>query len=170
MNKTVFLLACGLILSGISKALCDTPLPAPQKIESWSPDHTILAVADPDTNTTSVFRASPNGVKTKLWSMVGWYRDVHVSNDGGHLVIGYDGLNLIPSKYRKDMLMLYFVEKGQLISMVTLGELIGDLSKLHRTVSNYEWGSVKGFNGQGRLEVSTVDRQRIFDVGGKRMD
>ena len=68
------------------------------------------------------------------------------------------------------MPMLYFVDKGQLISVVTLQDLIKDFSKLPRTVSHFIWGQVEGFNADGQFLVRAVSSLRIFDATGKPLE
>ena len=141
------------LLEATSRA--DTPLPGPTRTETFSPDGKIIAVSDPESNSTTLFRVSPDGDRTKLWAMHGWHRSLHVHNDGEHVVIGYPGLNLLPLNHRRSEPMLHFLRKGELLRVVPLDELITDRRNLHRTVSHYAWGSVRGFDKAGRLMVAT---------------
>jgi len=170
MRHTFRLLIPALLLAGASLARGDSPLPPPEKMERWSPDHKIFAVTDPDAQTTTVFRVNVDGTQTKLWAMVGWYRDLHVANDGTHVVIAYEGGNLIPQDYRKDKPMLFFVDQGRLLAVITLQDLVTDFSKLGRSVSHFSWGNVSGFNAAGQLGVTTVEGPKNYNVAGKPVE
>ena len=77
----------------------DTPLPPPSKVTAMSPNGAIRAVSDPRAGT----RIEDVKRQTVLWRLPGWHRSIFVADDGRHLVIGYDGLNLIPNHYSADL-------------------------------------------------------------------
>jgi hypothetical protein len=151
--------------------LADTPLPPPKTEEVWSPNKQFCAVMDPKPYTTTVFRVAGDGTREKQWAMLGWFRVAHLADDGEHFVVGNGGMNLLPVNVTKDEPMISFVKKGELVRMVTLGELLRNMSSLQRTVSHYRWGDYLGFDKKGRYVVKTVEGNRLtFDVTtGKRV-
>ena len=156
------LIAIGILT--VTTAFSDAPLPAPSEIVAESPDGTKCVVSSPELRVTSVYSVdAETGQRSRLWAMVGWFRVVNVTNDGDHVVIGYDGMNLLPMDYRVDEPMLYFVNRGQLTNVVTLDELIEDLSQMQKTVSHYAWGNYIGFDGNGMFVVDTCEGDRVFD-------
>lgn len=172
MNKaTLFLSGC---IAWISVFLfdcqlrADEPLPPPQTEEVWSINKCFCAVMNPESNTTIVYKAESNGRRTKSWTVEGWFRVAHLSSDGDHLVVGHDGINLLPTNVTKDEPMIRFFRRGKLLKTVTLGELITDTSNLKRTVSHYSWGSYLGFDPfdeNGYYFVKTVEGKTLaFDV------
>ena len=97
--------------------------------------------------------------------MSGWFRWLFVSNDGIHVVTGYDGMNLIPTDYTDDLVLFTFWGKGRRIRSVTLKEVVPRKSILTRTVSHYHWGSIEGINDKGLLVVVRADGKKLyFDV------
>ena len=104
------------------------------------------------------------------WTMSGWFRDVHLADDGSHLVTGYDGLNLLPRDYRPDMTMVTFWNRGRKMRAVPLSEVITDFSRLEPTVSHFLWGHSVGMDERGRFVIHTVEDRRIsFDVATGRI-
>src|SRR5688572_30204689 len=99
-------------------ARADEPLPPPEVKEFWSLDRHYVAVSDPDAWTTTVFEVSEKDERTELWTMYGWFRDLHVWNDGEHLVAGYNGLNLLELDYREAQAMLHFFRRAEVIRVV----------------------------------------------------
>lgn len=99
-----------------------------------------------------------------LWSLPGWFRVAHVSDDG-HLITGYDGINLVPTESPEKSEILTFWYQGQRLRTYTLADLGYDRSQLQQTVSHYHWGSYDGFDTQGHFSLSMVDgRVLVFDV------
>ena len=142
----------------------DAPLRSPWKKMTKSPNELKCVISDPETQITTIYEIDQTtGNKLPLWSMVGWFRVTHISNDGEHLVIGYGGMNLLPIDYRSNEPMLYFIREGELIKYVTLDQLIKDPSKMTKTVSHYNWGNYIGFNDKGYFVVNTCEGERVFD-------
>ncbi|MCK5052348.1 MAG: hypothetical protein KAS53_11540 [Candidatus Cloacimonetes bacterium] len=142
----------------------DEPPRSPWKTMTKSPDGSKCVISDPETNITTVYEIDDKtGNKLPLWSIVGWFRVTHISNDGEHLVIGYDGMNLLPFNYWSNEPMLYFIHKGELIKHVTLDQLIKDPSKMTKAVSHYAWGNYVGFDDKGHFVVETCEGKRVFD-------
>ena len=94
--------------------------------------------------------------------MPGWFRWLLVSNDGTHVVTGYDGLNLIPINYAEDTVMFTFWAKGKEIRRVRLKEIIPSKSVLTRTMSHYEWGTIERIDEKNRLVVRRADGKALF--------
>lgn len=168
-NATLCLLsciACISVCSSYCQLRADEPLPPPQIEEVWSPNKHFCAVMNPESDTTIVYQVAGNGnLKTKSWTMKGWFRVAHLADDGDHLVIGNSGMNLLPTDVTKDEPMILFFNRGKLIKTVTLGKLLTKMSSLQRTVSHYDWGNYLGFNEKGLYVVKTVeDKQFLFDV------
>ncbi len=169
MNKRKILPTGVLAVSGLfllsKEALADSPLPTPTVRTVWSMDKKFCAVMNPDKKIITVYRVSKDGKKTALWAMYGWFRVAGLSNNGKHLVAGHGGMNLLPLNHKKDEVMLYFFNEGELINYVTLDQLIKDQSNLQRTVSHLHWGNYLGFDEEGRYIVETVENHKIaFDV------
>ncbi len=151
-------LLVGFLSWGLVKA--DEPLPPPTLKTVFSANGRYCAVLDPEKDRTTAF-AIEDGKRHEIWSMPGWYREAHLTDDGIHLITGYDGLNLLPRSYDKKMVMLSFFASGKLVKRVALNRLIRDFDKLQATVSHYYWGSYRGLDEQGRFSVETVE-QRIL--------
>ena len=169
MRKTrslfVSVLAAVVFLAVLRTSSADTPLPPPKTKEVWSNNKQFCAVMDPHLKVTTVSRIAENGSREKSWAMYGWFRVADLANDGEHLVVGYDGMNLVRLDVEMDDVMIYFFKKGELINYVTLGELVKDKSRLKRTASHYLWGSFHGLNQDGNYVVETVEgRTLAFDV------
>jgi hypothetical protein len=100
--------------------------------------------------------------------MPGGFRVAFVSDDGQHVVTGYDGV-LLPLTYSRDLPIITFWREGAVVRRVPLSEVIRDLRKLQRTASHYRWGEYLGFNASGHFVVKTVDRGSVaFDVATGR--
>lgn len=103
--------------------------------------------------------------ETVLWTLNGWFSDVHVANDGEHFVSGYYGFTLLERGFTADTVMLTIWRRGTLVRAVAISELIDDYDNLVETVSHYLWGRNEGFDDRGRFIVHTVEDRRIaFDV------
>lgn len=153
-------------------SLADTPLPPPRKHVVPSPSAAVEVESDPASGTTTVFSRGPGGERTRRWSMPGWYRALYPANDGDHLVIGHDGLDLLPPEAGPELVVLRFVRRGEIVAALTLAEAVEDLSTLRRTASHLAWRAGEGFDAQGRFFVESLDGVRhVFDVAtGARLD
>ncbi|WP_193367388.1 hypothetical protein [Pelagibius marinus] len=151
-------------LSG-GAALADEPLPLPEDKTVCSPSGIYCAEVrvgsgplknDPRTTVLKSGKA--------LWSMPGWFRDPYLADNGDHLVVGNDGLGLIPMRYNPPITILTFWRRGELVRKVPLSEIVLDASNLGITGSHRLWGRTLGFDEQGRFVVQTVeDRALAFD-------
>jgi hypothetical protein len=99
------------------------------------------------------------------WSVPGWHRSLFVADDGKHLVTQYDGLNLIPTDFTDDLVLLTFRREGRKIRDIRIRGFFPDHRILEHTVSHDHWGIVHGIDAQGRLKVERADGKIIsFDV------
>jgi hypothetical protein len=142
----------------LAVARADTPLPPPSIETVTSPSGRIRAVSDPETNNTRVEDAKSNKV---LWSVPDWYRNFFVTDDGMFLVGEYKGMNLIPTDYRDDLVLLTFWREGRKIREITVKEFFPDRSALQRTASHYAWRDELALE-RGRLKVERADGKIIF--------
>jgi hypothetical protein len=127
-----------------------------------SPSGEYCARLDPADNSIQAYR--PGAHEVVLWSAAGWSRIAALADDGEHLVLGYEGMNLIPVDYDPDMEMLTFYRRGEVIRRVPLSALI-DRGALQRTVSHWYWGDYLGLDAEGRYAVRTADGRQIrFDM------
>jgi len=140
----------------VRSAMGDSPLPAPTMTEVASPNGRFAAISDPKSTTTRVIEVATGRV---LWKVPDWFRSMFVSNDGKHLAVGYDGLNLVPLSYVDSMELISFWDQGRKIKSVTLSEIVPDRTVLERTMSHYAWGDIEGVNDKDQLVVRRVDGQ-----------
>jgi len=157
-----------LALVGVASSVrADSPLPPASLTEVSSPDGSFRAVADPTTDRVSVFK---RGTTEPVWSLPGWHRWVFVANDGDHLVIGPDSLNLLPVGVREDAPLLVFMHRTRRVHAVTVGQLFPGLRGLRPTASHLAWGSVVGISQANRLMIELVDGRHLeFDVSDGRI-
>ncbi|MDY0166636.1 MAG: hypothetical protein RBS80_08845 [Thermoguttaceae bacterium] len=162
-KKLVLLLVgFGALASGPSFA--DSPLPPPQKKDVWSNSKHFCAEMDPRTRLTTVYSVT-NGSRERKWAMPGWFRVAYLADDGEHLVIGHEGINLLPLDLNKDDILVYFVKKGQVVHTLPVSEVIKNKSSLKRTASHLLWGSYLGIDKEGHFGIDTVEgRSLYFDV------
>ena len=143
-------------------ALADEPMLPPSAWEVCSPDRAYCARLDPDTRTITAYRAGASD--DVLWTAPGWSRVAALADDGEHLMLGYEGMNLIPVDYDKAMAMLTFFRRGRQIAVVRLRDLAGWLN-LQRTVSHYYWGDYLGLDADGHYVVKVSRGGKIrFDM------
>jgi hypothetical protein len=153
-----------LVLTGsaIALAICgargDEPLPPPSRITATSPNGQIRAVSDPKAG-THVEDAKQHKV---LWRLPDWHRAMFVANDGKHLVTEYGGLNLIPTDFTDDLVLLTFWREGRKIREIRVRDFVPDHSILERTASHYYWGRIESIDAQGRLKVNRADGKTFF--------
>jgi hypothetical protein len=156
-------LAAGLLVLLARGAHGDSPKAAPATYRVQSLNHLYSAELNHETGRTIVFEARSG---RKLWEIPGWYRVAALSNDGMHLVIGYDGSNLLNTGSTLDEVMLTFYRQGKKTGVVKLRELVPELSRLRKTASHLYWGEYLGFDERDRYRVKTVDgKVFLFDPG-----
>jgi hypothetical protein len=158
---TVFAISMG------GNAHGDEPLSPPTLKTDCSPSGEICSEMDPHKGTI-VYRMTEEK-RIVLWTMPGWFRAAYISDDGIHMVTGYDGLNLLGQRNPNET-MLQFWAAGNLLRSVPLEELLPDLSNLERTASHWNWGYYVGFDSDSLFVVETVDkkRHRYNVITGKR--
>src|SRR5689334_6478798 len=83
--------------------------PAPYKVQS--PSRAFVASLDPK----SGVQVSAVGASDVLWTSTNWFRVAFLADDGEHFVTGYDGMNLIPQNYTKDLVLITFWRRNQKI-------------------------------------------------------
>ncbi len=151
-----------MILLLIALPVCsDAPLPLPAKHEVLSPNKRFRAELDPREGTKIISVESG----TVLWKLPDWYRWAFLADDGEHFVTGYDGLNLIPLEYTRELVLITFWRKHKKIKEITVGDLFPDTGILQRTASHYHWGTIQGIDKDGHLQVERCDGTRfLFDI------
>jgi hypothetical protein len=162
MPVTLVAVSLSLCLLHANRVLADGPLPAPELLKIKSPNGKYFAVLDPAKKETAVFaQTGKDGKEHLLWKMPGWFRDARVADDGEHLVIGYDGINLIPLNYQADQVMVTLIDRGKTVKSITLKQIIGDFKHLQKTVSHYNWGTISGIDKKDQFTVETVEGRKI---------
>jgi hypothetical protein len=155
------LLAVLLAGSGICRA--DGFLAPPKTHQVCSPSGKFCAIADAEKGATTVYEVAPDGTRKELWGLPRWERMMDVS-DRGALVIGYDGLNLVPKNYDPELTLLAFHVQGRIVKRVTLRELFVDLGTMVPAVSHRDWGRYVGWDAAGNYQVETTEgRVLSFD-------
>lgn len=151
-----------LVVFVVTIAVCttraDTPLPPPAKVSAISPNGRFRAVSDPKAG-SQLEDITQHKV---LWSFPGWHRSLFVADDGKHLVTQYDGVNLLPTDFTDDLVLLTFWREGRKLRDITVRDFIPDHRVLKRTASHYHWGKVDGIDAQGRLKVERADGKMFF--------
>lgn len=89
--------------------------------------------------------------------MPGWHLATFLANDGDHLVIGYDGVNLLDPGTNSKQPLITLCNRGQQLAVITLGDLVKDQSKLMQTESHLYWGDYIGFTEKGDFHLRTAD-------------
>jgi hypothetical protein len=160
VRPTVDVLSLAFVASfgWVPSLAADAPLPPPATIEVCSPNGHYCAVADPAKHAIAI-RA--HGATAILWALPEWHRSFGLSNDGEILVVGPDGLNLLPLDVTPTEPILRFYRRGKLFRTVALRDLLPDLKLLQRTVSHFAWGSLRGVSAQNQLLVELVTRKRL---------
>lgn len=171
MRRSLVLASLVALLLGTrtSVGVADTPLPPPAEKTIWCASRAWCAVMDPRTDVTTVYKVEAGDKRTVSWAMLGWHRVAWLADDGTHLVVGHPGVNLLPTDAKESDVLLYFVQKGELIGTVRVGEVV-PLAALKRTASHLLWGSYEGVDAQGKVVVKTVeDKTFRFDpLTGRR--
>ena len=118
-----------------------------------SPNGKFAVVSDPRAGTR--FVESSTG--KSLCELPGWFRSIHVADDGEHFAIGFGGLNLIPVNADGSLDMISFWNRCRKVASVPLRTIVPEWSILQRTVSHYAWGHIDGIDKTGRLVVTRID-------------
>jgi hypothetical protein len=145
------------LIALVMAAHADSPTPPPERLTSCSSTKSLCVLSDPDTNRTI---ASPNGANAKPWMIPGWHRWLFVSEDGESVIVGYDGMNLVPPDVTLKQPVLSFYNRGDLKRVITLGDLYNGVSKLQRTTSHYAWTEGIHLNKSNQLVIQLVDGKK----------
>lgn len=154
--KVLIALIAALLTAG--PALADSPLPPPERFTACSPTRNLCADSDPALNST---RVTPQASGRDAWLIPGWHRWLFPSDDGESVVVGYEGMNLVPADVTLSEPVLHFYNRGRLVRTVTLGQLYRRTSRLRRTVSHFAWVSTIGFNRSNQLVVELVNGEKV---------
>lgn len=103
-----------------SPALADSPLPPPERFTACSSTRNLCTDSDPAVNST---RVTPQASGQDAWLIPGWHRGLFPSDDGGSVVVGYEGMNLVPADATLSEPVLHFYNRGRLVRTVTLDQL-----------------------------------------------
>jgi hypothetical protein len=153
--KIIFTYALLIMLS--TNALADEPLPQPSEVIACSASGDFCATSNPLQKVTSVRH---KGAEDVLWTLPGWHRWLFVSNDGESVVVGYDGMNLVPQNSTLDVPVLFFYHHGRLVRTVKLSDLYQRKSQLNKTASHFAWVRQASLNASGRLILELVDGRK----------
>lgn len=165
--KTTFLIL--ILLCSAAVAFADSPLEAPMDKIVCSNNQKYCAFLDYEHNRTTVYQIQRRSSgkerhRRELWTMPGWFRNAALADDGEHLIVGYDGGNLLNLGSRSNQTMLSFYRQGELLREIKLNQLIEDFTKLPRTMSHYAWCRSYGFDRSGKYAVTTFEKRRFeFD-------
>lgn len=147
------------ILSSVAMArrvAADAPLRPPERHSVCSRSGAVCATSDPKLGTW-VHPADAKERSSALWTIPGWYRALWVTDDGGRLITGYDGLNLVPQAEPSATTILTFWESGRLLKAYTLADLGYSPSSLEKTASHYHWGNYAGVGDDGKFRLTMLD-------------
>jgi hypothetical protein len=84
----------------------------------------------------------------------GWHRYLAVADLAPCIVVGPDGMNLLPLNVTLSEPILRFFCDARLVRTVPLGALLPNGRGLRRTASHYHWGGLSGFDSRGHLMVT----------------
>ena len=140
----------------------DEPLRPAHRYTKCSASGAYCVTSDPIEGT---FGHPPGEATPASWRIHRWFRVVYLSDDGQHLVTGFDGMNLVPTEDPEQTKIVEFWNEGQLAKSYTLSDLGYEQSDLQRTVSHYHWGGYGGFDADGNFSLVMLDDMVIvFDV------
>jgi hypothetical protein len=156
--------SCLLALTSPSRSHADAPLSPPARHSARSPSASACFTSDPEQGT---WIHAPGEPERASWRLPTWHRVAWVSDDGEHLVTGFDGVNLAPANDPEDAEIVRFSHRTRPPEAYTLRALGYRRETLQRTVSHYAWGRYAGFDSQGRFRLEMVDGATlVFDVSG----
>lgn len=123
----------------------------------------MCATSDPELG-TFVHPADETDEADALWKLPRWYRVLFVTDDGIHLITGYDGMNLVPRDRPSETVVVEFWKRGSLVESYSLGDLGYSRARLRKTASHYHWGGYVGIGEDGRFRLEMVDGVKlVFD-------
>ena len=147
-----------LALLAVSSAQADTPLPPPGRHLVCSPSGSICADSDPQASVTKVISKSSG---RELWSFKGWHRWLFVSEDGKSVVVGYQGMNLVPTDSALSLEVLHFYAQGRLVRTLRLDDLYESQSQLQRTAFHLAWVHTVTVNRANELVLELVTGRKV---------
>ncbi len=136
-------------------ALADAPLQPAERKVNCSPNGNFCATSDPLEKVTVIKGDSVS------WTVPGWHRWLFVSDDGESVVIGYEGMNLVPIDVSLEEKVIFFYHRSNFLRAVKLRDLYLDKSQLKQTASHLAWGSIAGFNHANQLVVELVTGSKV---------
>ncbi|QSX39405.1 hypothetical protein [Shewanella cyperi] len=77
------------------------------------------------------------------------------------MVVGYDGMNLVPLDVTLNEPVLFFYNRGRLVRTIQLDQLYESKSQLLRTVSHLAWVHNIGFNSSNKFIVELVSGKKV---------
>lgn len=101
-------------------ALADSPLPPPERFTACSSTRNLCTDSDPAVNST---RVTPQASGQDAWLICGWHRGLFPSDDGESVVVGCEGMNLVPADVTLSEPVLHFYNRGRLVRTATLDQL-----------------------------------------------
>ena len=138
------------------------------KEEIYAPNGKYYAHADLAGDKTTVFGTvwqGKVGRRFELWSMEGCAEMLGLSGDGDRLVLGSKGEDRAIRGDDPDQVILTFVDRGELIREVRLGEVATDMRKMQDADTAAVWGWYKRLNGAGHYVIEAADGMPIlFEV------
>lgn len=148
------------IVVGAPRARADEPLRPPARHTVCSVSEAMCATSDPELG-TFVHPADGSDESDVLWKLPRWYRVLFVTDDGMHLVTGYDGMNLVPQERPSETVVVEFWKRGSLVKSYSLGDLGYSRGRLQRTVSHYHWGGYLGIGEDGLFRLEMLDGVKL---------
>lgn len=129
----------------------DDPRQAPMDAKQYSSNHQFFLVSKVKERRTQIFRSDKPSAA--LWQIPVYIQIPDLSNDGRHVAASYEGGNILENDVRPSDPLITFYNASGARRIVTVGEVVGDLSKLRRSTSGLPWGRVIGFQPTGRLMI-----------------
>jgi len=76
-------------------------------------------------------------------------------------------LNLLPTDFSDDLVLLTFWREGTKFRDVRVRDFAPDHRILERMVSHYHWGTVHGIDAKGQLKVERADGKIFFSMSAQ---
>jgi len=160
---------CALVFHlGVPMHAADTPPTLRQDVKVYSPDRHFYAVSSVAENHTSVFRA---GSKKPVWELPGYAPVLYLSDDGRHLVKGYEGGNILPMNAKGSEIFLTFYSGPTVAATLTLDQALPHWRELGKSTSGRPWGDFWGFEKPTEFVLRLHDGKKLaFNADtGKRV-
>ncbi|NUQ29261.1 MAG: hypothetical protein HOQ35_12200 [Acidobacteriaceae bacterium] len=136
-----------------------SPPVVPADHTEYSPDHRFFLISSVKEKRTRIFRASdPAAV---LWEIPLYLENADLANDGRYVAASYDGGNIFDEKIRPSDTLITFYSAAGRKRVVTVGEVVPDLTSLPRSSEGRPWGRVVGFQASGNLLILLNDGRAI---------